>query len=290
MARSSSCLPDSAERAVRASRSSKPEASRAIEYAARAGYFVKGFIYATIGVLAAMTALGFAGGRIVGTRSAVETIRSQPFGQAILWAVAIGLTGYVVWRVVQAFADPEHRGSDFKAMVQRVGLAISGLVYAALAVFTVRLLAGNGGQAAGGGDESQRSTAMLMQYEWGVWLVGLIGLSMIGVALYQAYRAYSIEFEKDWRTGEMGPIVLHWSVPLSRFGIAARAVAFALIGWFFLRAAIQADPSEARGLDGALRSFYDEPWGEVWLATVGIGFVCYGIYCALNGRFKRINP
>lgn len=268
---------------------SEKKIGRAVEYAARAGYLVKGLIFATIGLLATMTAFGFAGGSLVGPRSAIETLRSRPFGQAILWLVAVGLVGYVVWRLVEAFGDPEHRGSDMKALVQRAGLAISGLVYGALAVFTVRLLIGPSGSA-GGERQSQESAATLMQYEWGVWLVGLIGLALIGVALYQAYRAYSVEFERDWKTAEMGPTVRHWSVTLSRFGIAARALSFALIGWFVVQAAYRADPSEARGIDGALREFYDEPYGEVWLALIGMGFICYGIYCVLNARFKRIDP
>jgi hypothetical protein len=286
MARSRSELPHWS--AQRPDRTGKRDIKRGVEYAARAGYFTKGLIHATIGVLATMTALGFSGGRIVGTHSAIETLRSQPFGQAVLWAIAVGLVGYVVWRLVEAFADPEQRGQGTKALIRRLGLAISGLVYAGLAVFTVRLVTGSG--AGGNQDQSQESTAAVMQYEWGIWVVALIGIGFIAVAAYQGYRAYATKFEQDWRTDQMSPVVRHWSVALSRFGIAARAVSFALIGWFFVQAAYRADPSEARGLDGALHEFYDEPHGAVWLALIGIGFICYGVYCALNAKYKQITP
>jgi hypothetical protein len=234
-----------------------------------------------------MTALGFAGGRIVGTESAVATLRDQPFGQAMLWVVAIGLLGYVLWRFVQAFMDPEHKGDDATGLARRFGLAVSGITYLALSIFTFRLIMGSGSSGSSG---SQKSTGMLMQYEWGIWVIGLIGAVFIGVGCYHLYRAYAIKFSDDWKTHEMDPAVCKWSIRLSRFGIAARAVAFALIGWFFIQAALQADPSEARGLEGALRTFYEQPYGQVWLGLIGFGFLCYGLYCVINARFKRINP
>jgi hypothetical protein len=277
-----------AERVARRTRVAAPDVKRSIEMAARAGYLVKGVIYAIIGALAVMTALGFSGGRIVGTESAIQTLRTQPFGQFLLWAVALGLIGYVVWRIVEAVGDPERRGNDFKGLAQRIGLGVSGLTHATLAVFTVRLALGRGDQASDDGNEA--STAMLMQHSWGIWIVLAIGLVLIGIAGYQAYRAYAIKFERDWHVAEMSAQTRRYSVALSRFGIAARAVAFGLIGWFFVQAAIEADPSEAKGLTGALRSFYEEPYGEVWLTLIGLGFVCYGIYCAINARFKRIRP
>lgn len=280
-----------ARSASRGSSTSRTDTSRAIEYAARGGYTIKGFVYGTVGVLALMTALGFGGGRIVGTQSAIESLRSQPFGQVLLWAIVIGLVGYVVWRFVQAIMDPEHKGSDLKGLAQRAGLIVSGLAYAVLSFTTLTLLIdGFGRSSSGGGDESQQSAGLLMRYEGGIWIVAAIGVVFIGIGCYQAYRAYAISFSDAWKLDEMGIDTHKWSIRLSRFGIAARAVAFGLIGWFFIRAALQADPNEARGLAGAMRSFYEEPFGAVWLGLIGVGLVCYGVYCVVNARFRRINP
>ena len=258
-----------------------------VEFAARWGYAAKGIVYATIGILAAMTAFGFNGGRIVGTRSAIETLRTQPFGQALLWAIGLGLLGFVIWRFTQTFLDPENRGNDAKGLIARLGLAASGLTYGALAVSTLGLLVGRTGASSSAGG-SRESAATIMQYPLGIWMVGLVGAVLVGVGGYQAYRAYSTPFRKHWRTSEMSAEALRWSTRLSSFGIAARAVAFALMGWFFIQAARRADPNEAQGLDGALRSFTDEPYGTAWLALIGLGFFCYGVYCGINARYKRI--
>lgn len=265
------------------------EAKAGVEYLARAGYAAKGVVYGTIGVLATMTAFGFRGGRIVGTQSAIETLQSQPFGQVIAWAIVVGLAGYVVWRFVQAVVDPEHKGSDAKGLLRRAGLVVSGSTYATLAFFTASELLG-GGSGASGEQSTRESTATAMQYEWGAGLVGFFGLAVIGVGCYQFYRAYALTFTDDWRAGEMDAPTRRWATRVSRFGITARAASFGLIGWFFLQAARQADASEAVGLAGALQAFSEGRLGTVWLAAIGVGFVCYGLYCMVNARFRRINP
>jgi hypothetical protein len=258
-----------------------------IEIMARAGYAAKGFVYATVGVLSLMTALGFSDGRITGTRGAISTLRDNPLGSTLLYVIAAGLFGFFLWRCIQAIFDPEGKGDDAKGLARRGGLLISGATYALLGAFTIRLTLGS---ASGSSEQSgsQERTAMLMEHEWGIWLVGLIGVAIVGVGLYQAYRAYAIPFRDHWKTHQMSHATLVWSTRASRFGIAARAAAFLLIGWFLIQAALQSDPSEAQGLSGALRAFYEQPYGEFWLGTIGAGMLCYGIYCGINARYKRI--
>lgn len=270
--------------------STKEDLSHGVELAARIGYAAKGFVYATIGVLALMTVFGYAGGRLTGTEGAIESLRSQPFGQILLWAIGIGLIGYVVWRLTEAVMDPEHNGSDAKGILKRVGFFIVAVSYTSLAVFTIRAAMGSSSSGDGGSNSTQQSTQTIMQYDWGLYLIGLVGLVFIGIAFYQGYRAYTAKFLKKWKTGQMNSESVKWATIVSQVGIAARALAFLLIGWFFLQAAIQADPSEAQGLEGALRTFREQPYGTVWLAAVGFGFVCYGAYCAINARFKHIDP
>jgi len=131
---------------------------------------------------------------------------------------------------------------------------------------------------------------MLMQHAWGIWLVGALGVAVIGLGVYQGYRVHARKFKEHWKTDEMSRRVLVWSTRLSGFGIAARGLAFALIGWFLIQAALQSDPSEVRGLSEALRSFYEQPYGALWLGAIGAGLFCYGLYCAIDARYKRIEP
>ena len=84
-------------------------------------------------------------------------------------------------------------------------------------------------------------------------LVGIAGAILIGVAVYQAYKGLAKKFLEDAKTGEMSPAVEKAYTALGVFGHVARAVVFALIGYGLIKAAIDYNPKEAIGLDGALR-------------------------------------
>ena len=68
----------------------------------------------------------------------------------------------------------------------------------------------------------------------------------------------------------------------------AKGVALAIVGVLFVTAAVQADPSKATGLDGALHTLRDQPAGVIMLVIVALGFVAYGIYSFARARFGRI--
>ncbi len=95
-----------AERRNRAGRGDGEGASGWVEKAARAGYTAKAAVYAVIGVLAFQQAIG-SGGGTTGSSGALQQVASGPFGTILISLLALGLAGYVIWRLVQAFLDPE---------------------------------------------------------------------------------------------------------------------------------------------------------------------------------------
>ena len=90
-----------------------------IERLARLGYACKAFIYAVVGVLAAAASLNLGGG-ITDTRGALRVILSHTLGNTVLFVLAAGLCGYTVWRLLDAFFDPDRRGTSFKGLVIRI--------------------------------------------------------------------------------------------------------------------------------------------------------------------------
>ena len=259
-----------------------------METLARFGYVAKGFVYGAIAILALLTAFNFQGGETTGTTGALNAISKQPMGKILLLLITIGLVGYVIWRLVQTFADPDGKGSDAKGLAARFGYLLSGLAYAGVAVNAALLAFGSSGGSSGGDSSKQDWTAMVMQQPFGRWLVGLGGALTIGIGFYRIYRAYKTKFRKKLNLNSLDPNHEKWLVNISRFGIAARGVVFIMIGFFVLQAARNYDPQKVKGLDGVLATLVQQPWGKVLLALMAFGLLSYAVYLWLQARFRQI--
>ncbi|HEX6292469.1 MAG TPA: DUF1206 domain-containing protein [Herpetosiphonaceae bacterium] len=277
-----SSVREAAEHAEQAAR--QAAANPWVERLARLGFAAKGVVYITIGVLATQAALG-AGGATTDPHGAIRQLGQQPFGQVLLGLLAVGLLGHALWRFVQAATDPEHKGSDAKGIAQRVGYAGLGVVYVGLAVTAIRLLTGADEAS---GDMTQDWTARLMSQPFGRWLVGLIGLGVIGFGLYELYQAYTTRFRKKLKVAEMSATEESWAIRSGRFGLAARGVVFGIIGSFLVQAALQYNPDKAQGLSGALQALARQPFGPWLLGVVAAGLVAYGVYMLVEARYRRI--
>lgn len=250
---------------------------------ARLGYAAKGVVYIIVGVLATKAAFG-QGGQTTGSEGAIRAIAGQPFGQTMLWLVAIGLLGYALWRFIQAGVDPEHKGSDASGIAARLGYAASGVIHGALAFYAIGLATGDGG--GGGGGSTQSLTAKVLANPFGQVIVGIAGLAVIAYGVKAAYRAYTRKYRDKVAFGQLDARARRWVDHAGRLGLSARAVVFALIGIFLLRAAIQSDASEALGLEGALDTLARQPYGPWLLALVAIGLVCYGVFSIVKARYR----
>ena len=84
-----------------------------VEALARLGYGARGVVYGLVGALALMAAVG-SGGQTGGSRSALQTLLSQPFGRVWLGLIALGLAGFCIWRILEAVTDADRHGADAK--------------------------------------------------------------------------------------------------------------------------------------------------------------------------------
>jgi len=256
-----------------------------VEILARLGYAAKGVVYMIVGVLAVQAAFG-GGGQTTGGKGALRSLADEPFGQVLLWLLGIGLVGYAVWRFIQAGVDPEGKGTDAKGMAARIGYAASGVIHSGLALYAFRLATGSGG---GGGGGTQTVTAKVLSNPFGAWVVGLAGVAVIVYGIKAAYRAYTRKYREKVAFGHLDRRARTLIDRAGRLGLSARAVVFGLIGIFLIKAAIQSDPSEARGLEGALDTLASQPYGPWLLGLVAIGLVCYGFYSLVKARYRTFH-
>lgn len=132
--------------------------------------------------------------------------------------------------------------------------------------------------------------AMAYQPPLGRILVGLVGLIVIGVSLYQLYAAYGASFREELQLNRMSNAEERWATFAGRVGTTARAIAIGVAGAFVVLAAYQSDPSEVRGLGQALETIQDQPSGSYMLGIVGAGLIVYGVFMLLVARYRSIEP
>lgn len=259
------------------------EASPWVQRLARMGYAAKGVVYLIIGGIAAQAAFSPAE-QVEGPEGAMSTILDQPFGKVLLGIVALGLAGFVLWRVVQAAMDPEHRGGGAKRAFVRVGHAISAAVYAALTVEAVRMLRGT----SGGGAGTAHWTAVVMEKPFGRIPIGLAGAGIAAYGIYQIIHAFKSDLDKRLNLEGSAVATRRRVVAIGRAGTAARGVVFAIIGWLGLQAALRYDPAKAEGLQGALNTLRQAAYGPYLLGLVGLGLIAYGIFQLVKARYRVI--
>jgi len=252
--------------------------------AARMGYAARAVVYAVVGALALMLALG-RGGRTTDTKGAVAVVAEQPFGSVLLGVLGLGLLAFAAWRFVQALKDVERKGRSAKGLVSRGALAVSGLIHASLGLYAFRLLQGRGGS---GGDQTRSLTARLMSQPFGRVLVAAVGGVVLVFAFQQLKRAWTGRMLDKLTLTGIAARQRTWVERVSRAGVAARAVVFLVMGVFFLLAALHSNPGEARGLGGALATLAAQPFGPVLLGVVAAGVVAYAVYQLLEARYRRI--
>lgn len=256
-----------------------------LETLARLGYASKAVIYILIGGLAAAAALN-RGGRVTDRSGALRVILTQPHGRAILLVLAIGLCGYGLWRVLDAFFDPDGHGTSFGGLVTRIGNVAKAAIYGMLGIEAFRLTRGFGGSSGGG--SMRLLAARMLDVPFGEWLLGLAGLIVVAYGASEIVSAAREKVGKRIDIGCLPPRARKPLINIGRFGVAARAVIIVVLGIFLVRAALQHDPSEAGGVRESMLELLRAFESRWVLATIALGLVAYGVYQAVHAYCRRI--
>jgi uncharacterized membrane protein YidH (DUF202 family) len=255
---------------------------------ARTGLVAKGFSYGIVGFLAAKLALGD-GGKATSRQGALQTIAQQSYGKVLLILLAGGFAAYAIWRFVQAFAErePADAKSTLKKWGKRAGYVGRGLIYAGLTFSTVKILLGSGQQSQN--QKAHKTTALVLSWPTGTWIVGAFGAAIIGAGIWNLYRGITGDFEDRWRAGEISHTARTWGRRIGMLGHLARAVVFSLIGIFVIKAAVDYNPRDAIGIDGALQKVAHASYGPYLLGLTAGGLVCYALYCFVDARYRDVS-
>jgi hypothetical protein len=275
------------ENAQRKAEEYKDEVAPWIVRMARFGYLSKGAVYIVIGILAVMTAFGLHG-KLTTSSGALYTIAKQPFGSVVLMVLAVGLAGYAMWQVIMTVFDPEHKGNDAKGWIARISYLIIAAIYFGLCINAIKIIFR--ASISTSSEKYQTLSAKALAQPLGQAIIALIGAVIIGVGIYNFYKACTEKFKHKLKRHEMNKEEWKIAIYIGKFGLAAHGVVFAIIGFFLIRTAIQANPAETKGLDGALAELAKQPFGPVLLTVVALGLVAYGGYLFFKAKYRRLDP
>ena len=88
----------------------------------------------------------------------------------------------------------------------------------------------------------------------------------------------------------MSGVAKIWATIAGRVGIAARGFVYVMIGIYAARAAWEFDPEMIKTTEDALAIFNGNPTDEWILATLGVGFIAYGVHMFFQARYRSIDP
>jgi hypothetical protein len=261
--------------------------SDSLEHLARVGLIAYGVVHVLVAWLALQLAWG-GGGQSADQSGAMATLAQSSFGKPLLWIVAIGLIALAVWQAAEVLRwrhGWSASGKTRSKALKKSGKAIvKAVVYAALAVLAIRFATG-GGQSSS--QQQQQTTAGVFGWPAGRWLVGAAGLVLIGVGAYHVYKGVTKRFLKEIDLAEAPPTATRLVTRLGQAGFPGKGIALAVVGGLLVYAAITFDPSKAQGLDGALRTILEAPFGRILLTLVALGIAAFGAFCFVRARYPE---
>lgn len=253
-----------------------------LKHGARIGLVAYGVVHLVVAWIALQVA--WSGGGDASSSGALKTLAEQPFGRTMLWITVVGLVALILWQLGTAIWG--YAAEDgAKRIRKRLSAAGRVIVYGALAYSALKIASGSGG---GGSDSKEEGlTADLLGAPAGRVLVAVLGIAIIAVGAAQIRRGVTDAFTHDLQmgatTGSKAPAVLG----VGRFGYLAKGIAIGVVGVLFGWAALSYDSDKAGGLDDALQTVRDQPFGPYLLTFVALGLAAFGLFCFAWAKYAR---
>ena len=252
----------------------------------RVGLVGQGVVATIVGLLAIRIAMGDKD-EAATSEGAVAWLAQQPFGKFLLVALTVALFALAIWRFLCALMGDPVEGSEPK---DRIKYGVLGVIYLLLAITTLGITIANWtgegdteGSGSTGDEGSQQATSTLFDWPAGRWLVGILGAAIIGYAGYNFYKQVITKKFAERLEGDDDS----WVVRLGLIGYTAQSLVYAVIGFFFIQAAIAFKSKTAKGPSGALIELADTTWGKWLLWVIAIGLFAYGIFCIAEAKYRK---
>ena len=252
--------------------------SKTLDRGIRFGMVVYGIVHLVVAWLAIQLALGDHGKK-ASQKGAMQTLAHQSFGPLLLWLIAIGMLVLVVWRVIEVIVGHQEYDGG-KRWRRRITSAFKAVIYGYIGYLALRYAVGS----ASSSSSSNTFTRRLMNEPYGRWLVGLVGVAIIVYGVSYARRGWTEKFMENLdargTAGDAGT-AYRW---VGKVGYIAKGIAFCIVGGLFVAAGYTHHAKKSGGLDQALHTVLQQPFGPFLLILIALGIGCYGLFCFARAR------
>jgi hypothetical protein len=255
--------------------------SPAAHFLARAGLTARGVIYILVGWVAVLVALGHSA-READQQGALHLLAGKSYGLVSLWLLGIGFAGYALWRLSEAAfgvtGDRPGAGPRLKSLARAV-------IYAGLSYLAFTVISGT--------DRSQSArqqdlTATAMHHTAGRLLVGVAGLVIVACGVTLVVEGARKKFMRYLQTARMSAGTRRVVKLLGTTGTIARGLVFTLVGVLVIDAAVVHRASESGGIDKALLTLRDQPFGQFLMLLAAFGLIVFGVYGLCEARWRKV--
>ena len=257
---------------------------RKIERMARTGFVAKGSVYTIVGVLTFLAAFNL-GGQKTGKLEVLQYLDKQPFGNALLITIGLGLICYSLWRFFESIKDPENIGSDKKAMIKRTAFFVSGCIYLVMGALAIWRVIGSG-RSGSSGNTAQQSH--FLATNTGLIILGIAGAIIIATGIAQFVKVYRGDFLKKFDLKSISEEKRRKTIKNSGyFGLSSRGIIFIIVGYFGIHAALTSNPSEIKTTSEVFAFLRESSYGPWLMGVVAAGLVGYSIFLFMMALYRK---
>ncbi len=149
------------------------------------------------------------------------------------------------------------------------------------------LLSGFGSSSGSGGSGKKTS---LLASDFGLIALGIVGVILIGIGIYQFTKVNKDKFEKHFSSKALSEEKRRKTIYNSAYlGLASRGVIFLIIGFFAVKAAVSSDPDKIKTTTDVFSFLEDSSYGSWLLGIVAAGLIAYAIYTFMLAKYRRFN-
>ncbi len=250
---------------------------------ARFGLASRAIIYLTLaGLMADLAVTGH--NREADQGGALHDLGATRIGTVLLVVFAIGSVCYTAWRWSEAAFG---RQLEHLSRPDRVKAFIEGACYLPFGIAGFAVSGGDTGSANQAGTY-RTASASVIHNGAGRVLLGAIGVVIVLVGAFMFSEGPRRSFAGDLQLERTTPAWRRFTMTTGIIGATTRGAVFVLAGVLVIIAAATSSPAKAGGVDAAVRTVAEAPFGRFVLVAAALGVAAFGLFALAEARWRRI--